>query len=205
MGKKNKKGGGQPQAPKIEITLRKEREEKSWKGKWVSLIATVKENGRPVVKKAVSFFCGDEHIGDAQTDTDGEAYHIHLLKKGGTHAVTAVYETSRSNTVTVEIQRKIENIVIQSWYKEKDPGVYLVALRVMDGDKPVPGAVLRMGTQRIFIDLEPTDTYGMVFKKITVPRNLVFMVIHENGASIPIAFFNQTKKKGGSHEPARSA
>ena len=92
--------------------------------------------------------------------------------------------------LTMEVQRKKENIVIRSWKKEKGPGEYLVALQVLDGDKPIPNAVLRIGTQRFFVDLEPTNTYGMVFKKITVPRTLVFMVVHESGASIPITFFN---------------
>jgi len=93
------------------------------------------------------------------------------------------------------IQRKTENILLQAWKKEKGPGEYLVALRVLNGDKPVPNAVLRIGTQRFFVDLEPTDIYGMVFKKITVPRDLVFMVVHENGTSIPMALFNKTNKE----------
>lgn len=201
MSKKGGKGGGQSQAPKIEITLRKEKEEKSFKGKWVSLIATIKENGKPMVKKAISFFCGDEHIGGGRTDADGEVHHLHLLKKGGAHVMTAVYETARSNTVTVEISQKAENISIKSWHKEKEPGVYLVAFQVLNKDKPVPNTVLRIGTQRIFIDLEPTDMHGMVFKKITVPRNLVFMIKHESGASILKAFFNRTHKEKSDEKP----
>lgn len=195
MAKKGGKGGGQPQAPKIEITLRKEREERSFKGKWVLLTATLRENGKPMAKKTVSFFCGDEHIGNGRTDEDGETHHLHLLRKGGVHTMTASYDTAQSNIVTMEIQQKAENIVIRSWHKEKGPGVYLVAFQVLNKDKPVPNTVLRIGTQRIFIDLEPTDVNGMVFKKITVPRDLVFMIKHESGTSIPKALFNRTQKK----------
>lgn len=195
MAKKGGKDGGQPQAPKMEVSLRKEKEEKSIKGKWVSLIATLKENGKPVVGKMISFFCGDENIGNERTDADGEARNLHLLRKSGTHAITAMYDAVRSSAVTMEILQKAESIVIRSWHKNKGAGVYLVAIQVLDKNKPIPNTILRFGTQRVFVDLEPTDPHGMVFFKITVPRDLVFMVVHESSASIPIAFFKKQIQK----------
>lgn len=193
MAKKGKKDGGQPQAPKIEISLVKEREEKDWKGKRIALVATVRENGKPAANKVVSFFCQEEHIGDEETDIDGRTPHSHLLKKGGEHTMTATCGSARSNSISIEIKKKQENVVIRSHLLIKEKREHFVSFMVSSGGAPLEGAILRVQSCVGSFTLEPTRANGETCAIITVPehaRDLVCIIKHESGtASIWQNFF----------------
>lgn len=186
MGKKGGKGGGQPQTPKMDVTLKKEREEKDWKGKRITLVATVREGGKPAASKVVSFFCKEEHIGDEETNADGKAAHTHLLKKGGAHEIAATCGTARSNTVAIEIKKNHESVVIRSWPLYKDEAEHFVSFKVSSNGTPLEGAVLRVQSCAGSFTLEPTKADGETCAIITIPsnaRDLVCIIKHEGSTA----------------------
>lgn len=185
MAKKGGKGGEQPQTPKIEVTLKKEGEEKDWKGKRIMLVATIRENGKPAANKVISFFCQEEHVGDEETDSEGKAHHAHLLKKGGEHKMTAACGSARSNTISIDIKKKEGKIVIRSRPLYKDEAEHFVSFLVFSEGVPLQGAILRVQSCAGSFILEPTHADGETCAIITIPKNardLVCIIKHESSA-----------------------
>lgn len=187
MAKKGGKGGEQPQAPKIDITLRKGFEEKAWKGKRISLVAIIRENGKPAANKVVSFFCQEEHVGDEETDAEGKAFHTHLLKKGGDHKMTATCGSARSNTVSIQmIKKKQESVVIRARPLHKCGAEHFVSFIVFSNGTPLEGAILRVQSCAGSFALKPTNAAGETFALITIPedaRDLVCIIKHEGSTA----------------------
>lgn len=176
-----KKGGKQDdgqKTPKKEIALKKEKEKRSWKGRWVTFVASVTEDGKPAAHRSVLFFCGEENIGEDKTGADGEATCSHLLKSGR-HTVTATYDGMKSNAVAVEIEKPAtESTVIKSRKIATGSGSYDVVFQVLDKGKPVSGAILTVlehGVGRP--DLPPTDENGMTLYKVTVKERTLTCII----------------------------